>query len=258
MAAVDDTVILITGAGSGIGAALARRLATLPGTALLLHSRAADEAGRARLDVVARSCASRGATVAIAHGDLAQLGAGAEAVGEALKIFGRLDQIVHSAGFADKRQFGELQRSDLDRSLSAMPGAFLDILSAALPALAASRKGRVVAVSSFVAHRFVPGQLFPASAAAKAALEALAKSLAVQLAPTKTTVNVVVPGFTRKDEGKLGSLSQAAWEEAARRNPQGRLASPDDIAATIAFLLSDDAAHITGATIHVDGGLTLG
>jgi 3-oxoacyl-[acyl-carrier protein] reductase len=80
----------------------------------------------------------------------------------------------------------------------------------------------------------------------------------VQLAASGTTVNVVAPGFTRKDAGKIGQLSQAAWEAAASRNPQRRLATPADIAATIAFLLSDGAAHVTGDTIHVDGGLTLG
>ena len=136
-----------------------------------------------------------------------------------------------------------------------MPGAFLEIANAALASLLASPRGRVVVVSSFVAHRFRKGELFPASAAAKAALEALAKSLAVELSSTQTTVNIVVPGFTRKDEGKLGALPRAAWDEVAKRNPQGRLALPDEIAATIAFLLSDEAAHITGATLHVDGGL---
>ena len=96
---------------------------------------------------------------------------------------------------------------------------------------------------------FAKAELFPASAAAKAALEALAKSLAVELSSTRTTVNIVVPGFTRKDEGKLGALPRSAWDEVAKRNPQGRLALPDEVAATIAFLLSDEAAHITGATI---------
>jgi 3-oxoacyl-[acyl-carrier protein] reductase len=250
-------VVLITGAGSGIGAALARRLASR-GVALLLHNRGGDEAGRARLDAVAKSCREAGGIAETASGDLGETGVGAAAVEKAQAAFGRLDQIVHNAGFADRRLFGELKRLDLDVSLRTMPGAFLEIATAALPSLSASACGRVVVISSFVAHRFRKGDLFPASAAAKAALEALVKSLAVQLAPTRTTANIVAPGFTRKDEGKLGALPGSAWDEVAKRNPQGRLALPEEVAATIAFLLSDEAAHITGATIHVDGGLTLG
>ena len=250
-------VVLITGAGSGIGAALARRLAS-PNAALLLHSRGKDEAGRARLNSVAETCREQGARLETAMGDLSEPGVGAAAVEKARTTFGRLDQLVHNAGFADRRDFRGLTRSDLSASFGAMPIAFLEIANAALSSICASSRGRVVVVSSFVAHRFRQGELFPASAAAKAALEALAKSLAVEVAPTATTVNIVVPGFTRKDEGKLGALSRKVWDEVARRNPEGRLALPDEIAATIAFLLSDEAAHITGATIPVDGGLTFG
>ncbi|MFI4994615.1 MAG: SDR family NAD(P)-dependent oxidoreductase [Hyphomicrobiales bacterium] len=249
-------VVVITGAGSGIGAALARRLASRD-TGLLLHSRGGDEAGRARLEAVAQSCLAAGAKLRVAFGELSEEGTGAAAIDQALTAFGRVDQVVHNAGFADRRLFGELKRADLEASLRAMPVAFLEIVTAALAELSASPHGRVVAVSSFVAHRFAKGRLFPASSAAKAALEALAKSLAVQLAPTGTTVNIVAPGYTSKDEGKLGKLSRAAWDEAALLNPQQRLASQGDIAAVIAFLLSDEASHITGETIHVDGGLTL-
>lgn len=252
-----DRVVLITGAGSGIGAALAPRLASAQ-VALLLHSRGKDEAGRARLHSVAEACREQGARVETVLGDLAEAGIGASTVEKALASFGRIDQLVHNAGFADRRGFGELTRGDLSTSLDAMPGGFLEIANAALASLSASPRGRVVVVSSFVAHRFRKGELFPASAAAKAALEALAKSLAVELSSTRTTVNIVVPGFTRKDEGKLGALPRSAWDKVAKCNPQGRLALPDEVAATIAFLLSHEAAHITGATIPVDGGLTLG
>jgi NAD(P)-dependent dehydrogenase (short-subunit alcohol dehydrogenase family) len=248
--------VLITGAASGIGRATARLLAPAS-RALALHTRGESAAARERLSEVAAEVRAAGAEVCELDGDLAAPGRGTRLVEDVLARFGRLDHLVSNAGYSDRRPTSEIARADLDRSLATMAGAFLDLAKAAAPALRASPAGRIVLVSSFVAHRFVAGGNFPVSAAAKAAAEALARALAVELARDGVTVNAVVPGYTRKDGGH-SALDPKAWKKAAELTPMGRLGEPEDVAHLIAFLVSDKARHITGQAIAVDGGLLLG
>ncbi|MDD9878254.1 MAG: SDR family oxidoreductase [Magnetovibrio sp.] len=245
-----ERVILVTGASSGIGAAVCRRLAA-PGARIVAHARSG-------LDETVAHLRDAGAEAEACLADLAEPGAAAQLVGFAAETFGGLDQIVSNAGFADPTRFGEVSRGELDRSLATMTGAFFDLATAALPHLRKSRRGRVVAISSFVAHAFPADYLFPVTAAAKGGLEALARTLARQLAADGVTVNCVAPGFTRKDKQGHSSLGGDAWQRAAELTPMGRIADPDDIAALVAFLLGPEARHITGQVIHVDGGLGLG
>jgi len=238
-------VVVITGAASGIGAATARAIAGAD-TALVLHTRK-NEAGLAR---VADDARSRGSTVETFLGDLGHADTPEALIARTKERFGRIDQIMSNAGQAARSSFGELTADELAAAFASMPVAFLRLANAAL--------GRVIVVSSFVAHGYGTGDLyFPATSAAKSALEALAKALAIQLAPMGVTVNIIVPGFTRKDEGAHRAAPPEGLIRAAAITPTGRLTEPTDIAATAALLLSDGAAQITGQTIHVDGGLLL-
>jgi 3-oxoacyl-[acyl-carrier protein] reductase len=246
--------VVVTGAGSGIGAATCTRLAA-QGIRLVIHT----GSNREGAEAVAEECAAVDCRVVV--GDLAEPQT-VDALMEASQALGRLRGVVANAGFADSRSLSELDDAGLERSLRVMVLPLAHLLRRSMGLLAATVRdgglGRFVAVSSFVAHRFAPGtSMFAASAAAKAGVEALVKSAAAELASCGVTVNAVAPGYVRKDLARAGALSEAQWAQTRERIPMGRLGAPDDIAAPIAFLLSAEAAYITGQVIHVDGGLTL-
>jgi NAD(P)-dependent dehydrogenase (short-subunit alcohol dehydrogenase family) len=247
-------VFLITGASSGIGAATVRALAA-PQTALVLHARK----NRAGLEKVAATAQAAGAGTLLVEGDLAVPGTATRLVDETTGKFGRLDVAISNAGFADRRPIGEVDRAALDASLSSMTAAFFDLATAAKPwLLKAGAGGRLIGVSSFVAHAFGRGIMtFPVSAAAKAGLEALSRALAVDLAPSGVTVNCVAPGFIEKDADAHAAVPRERMEKVAEGIPMRRYGKTAEVAALIAFLASPAAGYITGQTIHVNGGVTL-
>ncbi|MCX7382089.1 MAG: SDR family oxidoreductase [Alphaproteobacteria bacterium] len=250
---VDARVIVVTGAASGIGAAVVRRMAA-PGVALLVHTRK----NRDQAEAVAAEARAAGALAEVVLGDLAQTGTAAHLVEQAVARFGGLDVVVSNAGFADRTRITAMSDADYARSDDAIAWGFLRLARAAAPHLQTRPDARIIAVSSFVAHSFrTDVTLFPASAAAKAAVEALVKALAIELAPHAVTVNAVVPGFIRKDAGAHAAMDPAKLAKQMESVPLGRQGLPAEVAAAIAFLASPEAGYITGQCLHVNGGLVM-
>ncbi|HXA23990.1 MAG TPA: SDR family oxidoreductase [Acetobacteraceae bacterium] len=246
-------VVLVTGAASGIGAAVCRAMAG-PGVALLVHTRK-NSAGAERVAAAVRAA---GAAAEVALGDLADLGVADALVAQAVAAFGSLDVLVSNAGFADRTAFADLTDAAMALSMATINGAFFRLARAAIPHLKAGCDARVVAVSSFVAHAFrTDTTVFAASAAAKAALEASVRALAIELAPSGVTVNAVVPGFVRKDPGAHAAIDPERLRQQVAVVPLGRVGLPDEVAAAITFLASPAAGYITGQALHVDGGLVI-
>lgn len=246
-----DRIILVTGAATGIGAACCRRMAG-PGTAILVHTRKNAEGAERTAEAVR----AKGGEARVALGDIADAATPAALVAAAQEAFGGLDVVVANAGFADKTPLLQTDDAQVARTLDTVLWAFIRLARAALPVLSEGRDPRLIAISSFVAHTFRNDvTVFPATSAAKAAVEALARGLAIEYAPRGVTVNAVAPGFTQKDPGAHAAYSPAQWEMVKRSVPLGRLGTPDDVAAAVNFLASAEAGYVTGQVWHVNGGL---
>ncbi|MBS7788864.1 SDR family oxidoreductase [Roseococcus sp. SDR] len=246
-----DRIILVTGAATGIGAACCRRMAG-PGTAILVHTRKNAEGA----EHTAEAVRAKGGTAHVVLGDIADPATPAALVAAAQEHFGGLDVVVANAGFADKTPLLQTDDAQIARTLDTVLWAFIRLARAALPVLTEGHDPRLIAISSFVAHSFRNDvTVFPATSAAKAAVEALVRGLAIEYAPKGVTVNAVAPGFTQKDPGAHAAYSPAQWEMVKRSVPLGRLGTPDDVAAAVNFVASTEAAYVTGQVWHVNGGL---
>lgn len=237
---------LVTGAGGGIGRAICLELAA-QGWAVA----ACDVAGAEATADLAR----KGGGEALAlEWDVRDAEAAGRAHAEAEAALGPVDAVVANAAIVDRiapaeKLSEESWRSELDVNLT---GAFLSLQ----PALAGMRergRGRVLAISSIAATDGLAGQA--AYAASKAGLLGLVRTLALELAPAGVTVNAVLPGMVETE--KVGAMPAEVRERALAAVPMRRFATPEEVAAVVAFLCSGAAAYITGAWLPVDGGIGL-
>lgn len=226
-------VALITAAGSGMGAAIARKLAGIGYKVGILSSSGRGEAMAAELGGVGVTGSNQN------PGDLNRL------VDAVMTTFGRIDAVVNSAGHGPKGKILEISDDDWHLAMDVYLLNVVRIARLVTPILQSGDGGSIVNISTFAA--FEPDATFPTSGAMRASLAAFTKLYADEFASSKIRMNNILPGF-------IDSLPE---KDAFRsRIPMGRYGTMDEIAETAAFLLSDGAAYLTGQNIRVDGGLT--
>ncbi|MDF6020512.1 SDR family NAD(P)-dependent oxidoreductase [Streptomyces sp. JH34] len=241
----DGYAALLTGAGQGIGAATARRLAS-EGAAVLVTDLDAGRAGRTAAAI--RETGGTAESLACDVGDRAAVDA---AVAHAVAAFGRLDVLVNNAyaNHDDAPLFEDEADEPWARTLDITLNGPYRCSRAALPHLVASGRGAVVNIGSVNGEQDFGGHAY---SAAKAGLASLTRTLAGHAGPRGVRVNLVAPGTIRTD---AWAGRDAELERASALYPLGRIGEPDDIASAVAFLASRDAQWITGTTLRVDGGL---
>lgn len=241
----DQQVALVTASGAGIGRAIALRLAA-EGAAVVV-SDVNDAAGAETVSMIEAA----GGRAACTHANVAEAGEVEALVPFALETFGRLDLAVNNAGVgAMPKPVQEVTAADWDRSISVtLRGTFLALQSQVAHFLAQGR-GSIVNIASLAGISATP-QLTPYGAA-KHGVVSLTRSVAKECAASGVRVNAVAPGAI--ETAALASLPEDARAGYAAEIPMKRLGQPEDIANATAFLLSDQAAFITGVVLRVDGG----
>jgi 3-oxoacyl-[acyl-carrier protein] reductase len=244
---LEGKVAVITGAGRGIGTAVARRFAA-EGAFLILNS-LSDSAAKIAEEIVADG----GKAVAV-QGDVSKADNVAKVIDAAVSNFGRLDILVNNAGITRDGLLMRMAEDDWDAVIDTnLKSVYFCCRAALRPMLKSRGGGRIINLSSVIGLSGNAGQAN--YAASKAGIIGFTKSLAKELASRQVTVNAIAPGFIVTD--MTAGLSDEAKETLLKRIPLGSLGEPGDVAAAAAFLASAEAKYITGQTLTVDGGMTL-
>lgn len=243
---LDGKVALVTGASRGIGRAIAQVLAAQGATVVAAY--AAQEAAATELVAALREAGGAAEAVQLDVADTARVDA---VLAEAAKRHGRLDILVANAGVSIDGLLMRLKDEELDRMLAVNLRGAMACARAAVKTMVRARTGRIVFVSSVIGEMGNAGQT--GYAATKAALLGVTKSLAREVGSRSITVNAVAPGFIETDmTASIQGETRAAVE---KQIPLGRIGSPRDVAAAVAFLCSDEAAYVTGHVMRVNGGM---
>ncbi|GBQ04874.1 3-oxoacyl-[acyl-carrier-protein] reductase [Saccharibacter floricola] len=246
MFSLSGKLALVTGASGGIGKAIAEQLhrqgacVVLSGTREEALKSVAEQLGSERVHVV---------TANLSDGEQADA-----LVKRAEEVAGQtLDILINNAGLTRDTLAMRMKDSDWEQVMKVDLESPFRLARAALKGMLRRRSGRIISISSIVGTTGNPGQAN--YAAAKAGLVGMSKSLAQESGSRGVTVNVVAPGFV--ETPMTDALPEAARERLLGGIPLGRMGRPEDVASAVLYLASDEAAWVTGTTLHVNGGMAM-
>jgi 3-oxoacyl-[acyl-carrier protein] reductase len=235
---------LVTGASGGIGEAVAKSLHG-QGATVVLHGTRAE-----KLEALSAELGGRSHVVTANLGDREAI---AGVIDAAAEKAGPVSILVNNAGITRDNLAMRMKDEEWDQVLEVNLTASMILCRAALRNMMKARHGRIISISSIVGVTGNPGQTN--YAASKAGMIGYSKSLAQEVASRGVTVNIVAPGFI--ETPMTDALSDAQKDTLLGRVPAGRLGQVGEIAAAVTYLASDEAAYVTGATIHVNGGMAM-
>lgn len=235
---------LVTGASGGIGAAIARALHGAGANVVLSGNR------RDALDGIRGELGDR---AVVAAADLALADSAEKLVKDADQAFGSVDILVNNAGLTRDQLLLRMKDEDWAKVIEVDLTAGFRLARAAVRGMMRRRWGRVIAITSVVGATGNPGQTN--YAAAKAGMVGFSKALAAEVASRGITVNCVAPGFI--GTAMTDALTPEQKERIAASIPMGRIGTPEEVAACVLFLASDEARYVTGHCLHVNGGLAM-
>lgn len=242
---IQGKVALVTGATRGIGRAIALRLG---GQGAVVIGTATSEAGAVAITAALAEAGIQGRGLVLNVDQPDAIEAAIEQIGSE---FGVPQIVVNNAGITRDNLMLRMKEDEWQAVMNTNLTAIFRVTKACLKGMTKARWGRIVNISSVVGSMGNPGQAN--YAAAKAGLEGFGRALAAEIASRNITVNAVAPGFIETDMTQ--ALPEAQREKLLSVVPAGRLGQPEDIAAAVAFLVSEEASYITGTTLHVNGGM---
>lgn len=244
MTRFDGKIAIVTGASRGIGRAIAHRLAFEGATVIAV---ARGENARKTVDEIT----AIGGKAEMVSADMTDTASLEQLVAGVLERHGRIDVLISNAGITRDQLLLRMKRADWDDVIATNLTAAFTLCQAVLKPMLKQRSGRIVAISSVVGQMGNAGQAN--YAASKAGLIGFCKSLAREVASRNITANVVAPGLIETDMTR--AISGDAEKDWSSQIPLGRVGSPDDVAAAVCFLASDEASYITGQVLGVNGGM---